>query len=94
MSQKYVNIVEDVEFGSSNKAFSGLLVELKRTGMAKFNHHPEITKDDLQKLYLSFDLSNPKRLQQKCLFDVMFHLVRKWRENVRKDEKKQNTHSR
>ena len=37
MNEKKVNIVEDVSFGSSNKVFSALLVELKRNGMAKVN---------------------------------------------------------
>ena len=40
-----VNIVEDVSFGSSNKVFSAVLTQLKRNGLAKVNHHPEITKD-------------------------------------------------
>lgn len=87
MNEKKVNIVEDVSFGSSNKVFSALLVELKRNGMAKVNHHPEITKDDLQKLYLSFDLNTPKGLQLKCMFDIMFHLVRRGRENLREQTK-------
>ena len=51
--------------------------------MAKVNHHPEITKDDFQKLYLSFDLNTPKGLQQKCMFDIMFRFVRRRRENLR-----------
>ena len=40
MNEKKVNIVEDVSFGSSNKVFSALLVELKRNDMAKVNHAP------------------------------------------------------
>ena len=48
MTEKKVNIVEDVAFGSLNKVFSAVLTQLKRNGLAKVNHHPEITKDDLQ----------------------------------------------
>ena len=55
--------------------------------MAKVNHHPEITKEDLEKLYSSFNLSTPKGLQQKCFFDIMFHLVRRGRENLRQQTK-------
>ena len=87
MTEKKVNIVEDVAFGSSNKVFSAVLTQLKRNGLAKVNHHPEITKDDLQKLYLSFDLNTPKGLQQKCMFDIMFHLVRRGRETLREQTK-------
>ena len=87
MAEKKVNIVEDVAFGSSSKVFSALLTQLKGNGLAKVNHHPEITKDDLQKRYSSFDLSTPKGLQQKCMFDIMFHLVRRGRENLREQTK-------
>ena len=55
--------------------------------MAKVSHHPEIIKDDLEKLYSSFDLSTQKGLQQKFLFDIMFHLVRRGRENLRQQTK-------
>ena len=87
MAEKKVNIIEDVTFASSNKIFLALLTQLKRNGLAKVNHHPEITKDDLQKLYSSFDLNTPKGLQQKCMFDIMFHLVRRGRENLREQTK-------
>ena len=87
MAQKEVDIVNDTAFSSSNRVFSASLVELKRVGMAKVNHHPEITKEDLEKLYSSFNLSTPKGLQQKCFFDIMFHLVRRGRENLRQQTK-------
>ena len=87
MTEKKVNIVEDVTFGSSNKVFSAVLTQLKRNGLAKVNHHTEITKDDLQKLYLSLDLNTLKGLQQKCMFDILFHLVRRGRENLREQTK-------
>ncbi|CAB4005218.1 Hypothetical predicted protein [Paramuricea clavata] len=84
MNEKKVNIVEDVSFGSSNKVFSALLVELKRNGMAKVDHHPEITPDDLQKLYLSFDLNTPKGLQQnnrRYVYQAVDELDKNHREN-------------
>jgi len=85
--EKKFNIVEDPHFGECNQVFSASLVELKKNGYAKVNHHPEITKDDLVKLYSSFDLTTPRGLQQKCLFDIMFFLVRRGRENLREQTK-------
>ena len=50
MAEKKVNIIDDVEFGSSNQVFSASIAELKKIGQAKVSHHPEFTKEDLQKL--------------------------------------------
>ena len=87
MAEKKVSIIDDVEFGSSNQVFSASIAELKKIGQAKVSHHPEITKEDLQKLYLSFDLNTPKGLQDKCMLDIMFFLVRRGRENLREQTK-------
>lgn len=76
MKEKKLNIVEDPQFGECNQVFSASLIELKKKGFAKVNHHPELTKDDLEKLYSSFNLTTPRALQQKCLFDIMFFLAR------------------
>ena len=87
MKEKKLNIVEDPHFAECNRVFSASLVELKKKGFAKVNHHPEITTDDLEKLYSSFDLTTPRGLQQKCLFDIMFFLARRGRENLREQTK-------
>ena len=68
LKKKWTVVVNHTAFSSPNRVFSAWLVELKRVAMAKVNHHPEITNDDLGKLYSSFDLSTPKGLQQKCFF--------------------------
>ena len=64
MAEKKVSIIDDVEFGSSNQVFSASIAELKKIGQAKVSHHPEITKEDLKTVYLSFDLNTPKGLQK------------------------------
>ena len=61
--------------------------ELKKQGKTKVNHHPEITQTDLQKLYSSFDITQPKDRLYKCLFDIVFFLVRRGRENLREHTK-------
>ena len=58
---------------------------LKKNGLAKVNHHPSITEEDLKKLYESevFSLDNPVSLQHKVFFEVMLHFCRRGRENLR-----------
>ena len=85
--EKGLKITDDEAFSSANEAFSAVTTELKKLGKAKVNHHPEITKTDLQKLYSSFDITQPKDLLYKCLFDIVFFLVRRGRENLREHTK-------
>ena len=79
--EKGLKITDDEAFSLANEAFSAVTTELKKLGKAKVNHHPEITKTDLQKFYNSFDITQPKDLLYKCLFDIVFFLVRRGREN-------------
>ena len=61
------------------------MVQLKRQGFAKVDHHEPIKKEDLAKIYLSFDQSspNPKALQHFVWFNIMYQLIRRGRENLR-----------
>ena len=88
MKENKLNIFEDPRRAEScNQVFSASLVEFKKKGFAKVNHHPEITTDHLEKLYSSFDVTTPRGQQQKCLFDIMFFLARRGRENLREQTK-------
>ena len=60
------------------------MVELKRQGFAKVEHHEPILTEDLAKIYLSYDPSSPKpkSLQYFVWFSIMFHLIRRGRENL------------
>ena len=51
--------------------------------ISKVNH--KLSPEDMRKLYASdtFSLVNPKSLQRKVFFDVMFYLCRRGRENHR-----------
>ena len=84
------NTINSIRYGLARYLMT-VLPQLKRNSLAKVNHRPQITKDDLQKLYLSFDLNTPKGLQQKfmfdIMFDIMFHLVRRGRENLQEQTK-------
>ena len=67
----------------SNETFFAVTTELKKLGKVKTNHHQKITSQDLKKLYSCFDVITPKGLQEKRLFDIIFFLVRRGRENLR-----------
>ena len=60
-----------------------MLRKIKSIGKGETKHYPEIEPEDLNKLYDSFDISTPTGLFEKVWFDIMFHLVRRGRENLR-----------
>ena len=47
----YINIMRDREFMAANHVMTGIVKTLKREGADKTNHHPPISKGDLQKMY-------------------------------------------
>ena len=83
LETKNINIIEDGEFTKSNSCFKNILKETRKSGKGDTNHYPEIEPEDLTKLYQSFDPNCPAGLQEKVWFDVMFHLIRRGRENLR-----------
>ena len=79
------DIISDSEFSKSNQIFEAAIVELKRQGFGKIDHHSPISKEDLEKIQSSYNPSSPdpKSLQQVVWFNIMFHLIRPGRENLR-----------
>ena len=69
----------------SNQIFEAAIVELKRQGLGKVDHLSPISKEDLEKIQSSnnFSSPDPKSLQQVVWFNIMFHLIRRGRENLR-----------
>jgi len=72
------DIISDGEFSKSNQIFEAAIVELKRQGFGKVDHHIPISKEDLEKIQSSYNPSSPdpKSLQQVVWFNIMFHLIR------------------
>ena len=70
---------------SKNQTFEAAIVGLKRRGLCKVDHHIPISKEDLEKIQSSYNPSSPdpKSLQQVVWFNIMFHLIRRGRENLR-----------
>jgi hypothetical protein len=60
-----------------------MLVKLKQLGLAVTVHKPPIAKEDLGKLYNSFDLNSPVGLQNKVFIDFMLYFCNRDRENLR-----------
>ena len=60
---------------------------MKRKGFVKVDHYPEISEEDLHKLYSNdtkvFDANTPYSLQRKVWFEIMLYLCRRGQENLR-----------
>ena len=58
---------------------------MKRQGLGKVNHHIAVSKEDLENIQSSYNPPFPdtKSLQQVVWFNIMFHLIRRGRENLR-----------
>ena len=79
------NVITDDAFKQSNQVFEAVVVEAKRQELAKVDHHEPIKKEDLAKIFSSYDQSspNPKSLQHFVWFNIMYQLIRRGRENLR-----------
>ena len=79
------DIINDGEFSKSNQVYEAAVVELKRQGFGRVDHHRPISKEDLEKIQSCYNPSSPdpKSLQQVVWFNLMFHLIRRGRENLR-----------
>ena len=80
-----IDIINDPEFGTSQRVFDAQCVELKKIGLAKVEHKPPITKNDIVKLYSSGTLSDeePTSLMFKFFFEMMLYFCRRGQENLR-----------
>lgn len=76
---KGTDIIKDPEFVEAR------CVDLKRQGLAKVEHKPAILENDLQKLYECgvFKLDDPRTLQNKVFFEIMFYFCHRGRKNLR-----------
>ena len=85
--ERKIDIVNGSEFKSSNNIFSAMLVKLKKEGKGLVTHKNPLTKEDLVKLYSSFDVETPKGLQDKVFVDFMLYFCNRGRENLRELKK-------
>ena len=83
LETRNINIIEDNGFKRCNAVFTNILKETRQAGKGDTDHYPEIEPEDLKLLYNSFNQNCPTGLQEKVWFDIMFHLIRRGRENLR-----------
>ena len=68
MLKREFNIISNPLFKQSNQVVEAVVVELKRQGFAKVEHHEPILTEDLAKIYLSYDPSSPNQSLCSILF--------------------------
>ena len=81
-----IDIVQDPFFTEANTAFAAQCVQLKKAGLAKIDHKPIISEEDMRKLYgggAVFGLCSPKPLQRKVFFEILYFFCRRGLENIR-----------
>ena len=78
------DIINVGEFSESNQVYEAAVVELKRQGFGRVDHHRPVSKEDLEKIQSCYNpfSPDPKSLKQVVWFNLMFHLVRHGRENL------------
>ena len=88
--KRNVFIMNSPEFTTSNRMLFAVIKNLKENGLDFTTHFPPISKADLEILQdsSSFNLTNPKQLQQKVFFDIMINFARRGQENLRSLKKK------
>ena len=79
--------IDSAEFEKWQETFKAVKVRSTRQGKGSVDHKQAISNLDLEKLYdpshHTFDTSTPQGLQQKVFFEIILHLCRRGRENLR-----------
>jgi hypothetical protein len=78
-----IDTANNADFKAANDMFNTMLIKLKQVGMGVTVHKPEITSEDIGKLYNCFDLNTYTELQNKVFLDCMLFFCNRGRENLR-----------
>ena len=79
-----IDIINNEKFKECNTVFENVLKAIKASGKGETKHYAEIEPEDLQKLFENMDVNNPTGLQELVWFNIMYFLIRRGRENMRK----------
>ena len=88
-----IDITQDKPFIRANELFLRLLKENKKEGRGQVVHKQMLMETDKEKLFSFFKNSmkkvnpDPKILQQICIFNIVYYMGRRGRENLRNMEK-------
>ena len=83
-----LNIISNETFIQANEMFRGVTKEGRRKGRGSCDHKPPITPEDMEKLsnYFTENMRGPpnaKFLQEIVLFNIIYFMGRRGRENLR-----------
>ncbi|CAH3046614.1 unnamed protein product, partial [Porites lobata] len=83
--REHFDIINDSEFSKPNQVCEAAVVELKRQGFGRVDHHRPISKEDLEKNQSCYNPSSPdpKSLQEVAWFTALFTNMRILKENLR-----------
>ena len=80
-----IDIIKDENFVKSNQMFKAVKKENKKDGRGKIDHKLPITPADMEKLdqyFRGYMSPSSKKLQELCLFNVLYYGCRRGRENL------------
>lgn len=80
-SHKY-DILEDIEFDTSNTIFKNKMKSLKAHGKGTTEHHPDISESDLKKIVAHLSIDDPGELQLLAWFYIQLYFCRRGLENL------------
>lgn len=82
--KRSINIVEDQRFIKSNEMFKGVQKEGKKIGKGSIKHKEIIESEDMERLrdfFTRYMAPDPAILQKLVMFNIMFYMCRRGREN-------------
>ena len=80
-----VDIMKDERFVKSNQMFKAVKKENKKDGHGNVDHKISITASDMEKLdryFRGYMSPSSKKLQELCIFNILFYGCRRGRENL------------
>ncbi len=88
-----IDITLEKPFVKANELFMGLLKENKQEGRGTIEHKKILTEEDKSKLFEYFKMKmkeavpDPKIIQQICIFNIIYYMGCRGRENLRSMQK-------
>ncbi|XP_062596175.1 uncharacterized protein LOC134257604 [Saccostrea cucullata] len=82
MKKRKIDIVNDSDFKEANTVFLAMCAKIKKEGKGAVVHKEPITRSDLQKLYMFFNVETAQGLQDKVFVHYMLYFCNRGRENL------------
>ena len=82
LNRPSVNIIEDSMFSLLNRMLKTMVAKFKTSGQKVSESYPVIAKKDMELLRSYFDRSSPTVLQEKIIFNLIYHFGLRGRESI------------